>query len=329
MMSRILITGATGFIGSHLVDALLEKGHKVRVLARSSSLTESLNGKAIEVTKGDYGDIESLKKAVKDVDIIYHVAGVTKALDEKTYVEGNVTATENLLKATIEMNPMLERFLHVSSGAAAGPSPSAKEPIDETASPKPITLYGKTKLQAEEVCKRHFDKLPITIVRPSIIYGERDKDLLEHFKTVKSGIIPIFGIAEKKYDYLYVKDLTDAMIMAAKSEKTKGEIYFLSGKAHSWEEVGEAAKNALGKSFAIKLILPDWLSETVAAIVEDTNKAQGKISILNRDRARDGRERYWTFSTKKAEQQFNFTQKTSLEEGFRRTVNWYRQHRWI
>ncbi len=328
-MPRILVTGATGFIGSHLVDALLERGNTVRVLARANSTSEALKGKQIEVVKGDYSDIESLKKAVKDVDYIYHVAGVTKALDEKTYIEGNVIATENLLKATFEASPTVKRFLHVSSGAAAGPSPSAEEPIDETAPPKPVTLYGKTKLQAEEVCKRFYEKLPITIVRPSIIYGERDKDLLEHFKTVKSGIIPIFGTAEKKYDYLYVKDLIEGMIAAAESEKTNGEIYFLSGKAHNWEEVGEAAKKALGKSFAIKIIFPDWLSATVAAVVEDINKAQGKISILNRDRARDGKERYWTFSTKKAKRDFNFAQKTSLEEGFQRTVNWYRENYWI
>ncbi|MFQ3597125.1 MAG: NAD-dependent epimerase/dehydratase family protein [Chloroherpetonaceae bacterium] len=328
-MSKTLITGATGFIGSHLVDALLERGDEVRVLARASTLSESLKGKKIEVIKGDYGDIDSLKKAVKEVDFIYHVAGVTKALDEKTYIEGNIIATENLLKATIETNTTLKRFLHVSSGAAAGPSPSAEEPIDETAPPKPVTLYGKTKLQAEEVCSRFYEKLPITIVRPSIIYGERDKDLLEHFKTVKSGIIPIFGTVEKKYDYLYVKDLIDGMIAAAESENTKGEIYFLSGKAHSWEEVGETAKKALGKSFAVKLTLPDWLSSTVAAVVEDVNKARCKISILNRDRARDGKERYWTFSTKKAKRDFNFAQKTSLEEGFQRTVDWYQKNCWI
>lgn len=328
-MSKNLVTGATGFIGSHLVDALLEKGDEVRVLARSSHLSDFLKGKEIEVVRGDYGDIESLEKVVKNVDCIYHVAGVTKALDEKTYIDGNVTATENLLKATYKANPNLNRFLHVSSGAAAGPSPSAEQPIDETATPKPVTLYGKTKLQAEEACKRFFDKLPITIVRPSIIYGERDKDLLEHFKTVQSGVIPIFGFVDKKYDYLYVKDLIDGMIAAAESDKTKSEIYFLSGNAHSWEEVGEAAKKALGKSFAIKLVLPDWLSSAVAAVVEDVNKAQGKISILNRDRARDGKERYWTFSTKKAKRDFNFAQKTSLEEGFQRTVNWYRQKRWL
>ncbi len=328
-MSKILVTGATGFIGSHLVDALLEKGDSVRVLARTNSRSQSLKGKEIEVIKGDYGDIESLKKAVKDADYIYHVAGVTKALDEKTYIAGNVTATENLLQAAYNANPTLKRFLHVSSGAAAGPSPSAEDPIDETAPPKPVTLYGKTKLQAEEACKRFYDKLPITIVRPSIIYGERDKDLLEHFKTVNSGIIPIFGTVEKKYDYLYVKDLIEGMIAAAESEKTKGEIYFLSGKAHTWEEVGEAAKKALGKSFALKLTFPDWLSSAVAAMVEDINKAQGKISILNRDRARDGKERYWTFSTKKAQRDFNFAQKTSLEEGFQRTVKWYQANRWL
>ncbi len=328
-MPKSLVTGATGFIGSHLVDALLEKGHAVRVLARTNRPSEFLKDKKIEIIKGDYADIESLKKAVEDMDYIYHVAGVTKALDEKTYIQGNVVATEHLLRATLAANPTLKRFLHVSSGAAAGPSPSAEHPIDETAPPKPVTLYGKTKLQAEEVCKQFFHQLPITIVRPSIVYGERDKDLLEHFKAIKLGIMPIFGLSEKKYDYLYVKDLIDGMIAAAESDKTKGEIYFLSGTAHSWEEIGEAAKKALGKTFALKLILPDWLSATLAALVEEINKAQGKISILNRDRARDGKERYWTFSTKKAQRDFNFSPKTSLEEGFQRTVKWYQEKHWI
>ncbi|MCS6988896.1 MAG: NAD-dependent epimerase/dehydratase family protein [Chloroherpetonaceae bacterium] len=328
-MSKALVTGATGFIGSHLVDALLERGDCVRALMRSASLAETLKEKKVELVKGDYRDLASLKEAVAGVDYVYHVAGVTKALDEKTYVEGNVVATENLLIATLEANPNLKRFLHVSSGAAAGSSPSADNPIDESAPPKPVTLYGKTKLQAEEVCKRFFDKLPITIVRPSIIYGERDKDLLEHFKTVQSGVVPIFGFGEKKYDYLYVKDLIEGMIAAAESDKTKGEIYFLSGKAHSWEEVGEAAKRALGKSFALKLVFPDWLSYAVAAVVEDINKARGKISILNRDRARDGKERYWTFSTKKAERDFGFAPKTSLQDGFKRTVKWYREQGWL
>lgn len=328
-MTTALVTGATGFIGSHLVDALLERGYRVRALMRSASSAEWLKEKNIELVKGDYGDLASLERAVAGMDYIYHVAGVTKALDEQTYVKGNVEATERLLQATLVANPTLKRFLHVSSGAAAGPSPSAETPIDETAPPRPITLYGKTKLQAEDVCKRFFDQLPITIVRPSIIYGERDKDLLEHFKTVQSGIIPIFGLGEKKYDYLYVKDLVEGIVAAAESEKTKGEIYFLSGKPHSWEEVGEAAKRALGKSFALKIVFPDWLSFAVAALVEDINKAQGKISILNRDRARDGSARYWTFSTKKAERDFGFAPKTPLQEGFERTVKWYREQGWL
>ncbi len=329
-MSSVLITGATGFIGSWLTEALLHRGLHVRALVRSSSSADNLNGLDVELVKGDYADIQSLRKAVEGVEYIYHVAGVTKALDEKTYIAGNVTATENLLQAACDAAPTLKRFLHVSSGAAVGPSPALDKPVDETAPCKPITLYGRTKFMAEEVCKKFALRLPLTIVRPSIIYGPRDKDLLEHFKAVKSGIVPVFGWdVEKRYDYLYVHDLVVGIIAAAESPKARGEVYFLSGAAHSWEEVGEAAKKALGKSFAIKVRLPDSVVYAVAALAEDIGKARGKISILNRDRARDGEQTYWIFSTEKARRDLGFDPQTSLDEGFRQTVAWYREHKWL
>ncbi|MDX2129581.1 MAG: NAD-dependent epimerase/dehydratase family protein [Chloroherpetonaceae bacterium] len=330
MPTTALITGATGFIGSWLAEALLAKRFKVKALIRSVSSKENLMGTSMEFVKADYDDLSSLEAAVEDAHYIFHVAGVTKALSAAEYHKGNVIATENLLKAAKNSGKNLKKFIHISSGAAAGPSSSAERPIDETAECFPVTLYGKSKRDAEIACIKMMKELPITVLRPSIIYGPRDKDLLEHFKTVKAGFVPIFGVGvEKKYDYLYVEDLIEGIVAAAESSKTSGEIYFLSGDAHSWREVGETAKKVLGKSFTISLPLPDVVSYGVAAVVEDFNRWQGKISILNRDRARDGAQRFWTFSTVKAKRDFGFIPKTSLEKGFIKTVNWYKEKGWL
>jgi dihydroflavonol-4-reductase len=334
-MATVLVTGASGFIGSWVVEQLLKKGDTVRTLARRVSAAENLagltaQGLTVQTVLGDYTDLNSLRKAVEGADYIYHVAGVTKALDEQTYISGNVTATENLLRAVHEANPSLKKFLHVSSGAACGPSPTFENPIDETAVCKPVTLYGKTKRMAETVCETFFDAVPVTVVRPCIVYGERDKDLLEHFKAVKSGIIPVFGFGvTKRYDYVYVNDLVAGMIAAAEHSGTASQYYFLSGSPHTWEEVGDTAKAALQKSIALKIVLPDWLSYAVAALSEDFNKSRGKISILNRDRARDGEQRYWTFSSEKAKHTFNYQTPTSLRDGFEKTVKWYREKKWL
>ena len=208
-----LVTGASGFIGSHLVEALLARGARVRVLLRKSSSREWLSGLQIESVIGDLFSPAPLREAVRDVDYIYHSAGVTKARTPAEYFKGNTLGTKNLLAAVREINPGLKRFVQISSQAAVGPSPSST-PIDETVVAHPITNYGRSKWAAEEECHAQASAFPITIVRPPVVFGPRDKDVFEFFRTVSRGLQPMVGFSDKQVSMVHVADLVRGFILA-------------------------------------------------------------------------------------------------------------------
>ncbi|MEO8168133.1 MAG: NAD-dependent epimerase/dehydratase family protein, partial [bacterium] len=239
---NVLVTGGTGFVGSHLVDLLLEKNYSVRCLIRKTSDTHWLQNKLVEFVYGDLFDEPALRAAVGGVDYIYHSAGVTKAKTKEEYFRGNATGTRNILNAAIEANPTLKRFVHVSSQAAVGPSIS-KTPIDERHSPHPITTYGRSKLQAEEECLKVMDRIPITITRPPAVFGQRDKDVFEFFNTMSKGLQPMVGFEEKYVSLIHVTDLVRGIVLAGESSSSAGETYFITSKdVYGWKEVGETTR---------------------------------------------------------------------------------------
>lgn len=331
MSKTILVTGATGFIGSWLAEKLIKRGDTVRALVRPSSDKTNLAGMNIEYVNGDYKNVASLRKAVEGVDEIYHVAGVTKAKDEQGYIDGNVTATENLLQAALEANPSLKRFLHTSSGTVTGPAATAEKPVDETAVCKPLTTYGRTKLMAEDVCHRYSGKLPVTIVRPPAVYGERDRDVLEFFRTVKNGLQPMVGFGiTKRISLVHASDLTDGMMLACDAPNAAGQIYFISSeKTYTWHDVGEAASKALGKSFVLKLKLPEWAVFGIATVAESMSGWSDKPALINREKAIDMVQNFWTFSTEKAMRDLGYREHLTLETGIRQTVEWYVKNKWL
>lgn len=331
MSTLALVTGATGFVGSWLVELLLQRGYRVRALTRSSSSMDNLSGLDIEYVIADYAKPDTLRRAVEGVEFVFHSAALTKARSEQEFYRANVEATENLLSAVKQAAPTLKRFLHISTQAAVGPSPAADKPVDETAPCRPLTMYGRTKLQAELVCQKFMSDLPITIVRPSVVYGPRDKDMLEFFRAVKRGIMPKFGFGvEKRLNVVYVRDLVHGILLAAEHSQSIGETYFISSEqSYTWDEIGRAAKAALGKSFVLTLTLPDWLVYGVAAVNETVSTVQGKVSIINREKAIEGAQRYWTCSIEKAKTQLGYTPETPLEVGVAETIRWAEKAGWL
>lgn len=210
---RVLITGATGFIGSHLAEIFHSNGHKVRCLIRRTSDLHWIRHLPNEYAYGDLFDRDALEAAVADVDHVYHLAGITKARTKEEYYRGNHLATKNLLATVLEHRPGLGRFVHVSSQAAVGPS-SPGSPIDEATPFHPITTYGRSKMEAEKECLRLADRLPITIVRPPAVYGPRDKDVFEFFNTMSKGLQPMVGFGEKVVSLIHVRDLVDGIVLA-------------------------------------------------------------------------------------------------------------------
>lgn len=325
---KVFLTGATGFVGSLLAEKLLEKGYEVRCLVRKQSNLRWIADLNIECHYGSLFDKDSLLRGIKDCEYVYHVAGTTKARTEKEYFDSNLGGVINLFDACVESGLPIKRFLHVSSQAAVGPSPTIV-PIDETHPANPLTYYGRSKLAGEEYIRERMDKLPVTIVRPPAVYGQRDTDVLDFFKTVKNGIVPQLGGTEKYLSLIHVKDLVRGIIMAAESENTIGKTYFLtSRKPYSWEDVARTTLNVLGKK-GIKVPVPVTLMRGVAMVSEGIAALTKKPTIVNNQKIIEMKQDYWTCSPEKAREEFGFESEISLEDGIRETLTWYKDHNWM
>lgn len=327
-MARAFITGATGFIGSHLVDQLLKKNYEIKCLVRKTSNLKWLKDKPVELIYGDLFDKEALTPALKDTDYVYHIAGVTFAKKKEEFYKGNVDATKSLLEICLAANPELKKFIHISSQAAAGPSFDGK-PIDETKDYHPITTYGKSKMEAEKIVRSYFDKLNCTVVRPPAVYGPRDYAIFEYFKAMNRGLQPLIGFENKLISLIHAVDLVDGIILAGESDKAKSNIYFISsGKFYNWRDVGEITQRLLGKK-SLKIVIPHFAVHVVGFFSEVFGYMSTKPVILNREKVKDITQAYWICSVEKAKQDFGFKEKFTLEEGFKNTIDWYRENKWL
>ncbi len=328
MKNISVVTGASGFVGSHLVDYLIQKGDEVHCIVRKTSSLKWLKGKDVTIHNSGLFDKEGLKKILKDVDYLYHVAGVVKAKKEEDYFNGNVETTRNLLDAVLEVAPNIKRVLIVSSQTASGPS-KLGNPVNEATPTNPITTYGRSKVAQEELVKTYMDKLPITIVRPPAIYGDRDTEIYLVFKTYKQGLMTLVGFNYKEVSIIYVKDLVHGIYLAATAEIAKGEIYFISSKEfYNWPQIGEIIHKAMGKK-ALNLRLPHFLVYTVATFAQFFSIFSSKPATFNLEKARDFVQEAWTCDTTKAQNDLRFTEKYTLEEGMKATIDWYRKEKWL
>jgi dihydroflavonol-4-reductase len=325
---KTLITGATGFIGSHLAELLVTKGHTVRCLVRKTSDIRWLKDISIEYVYGDLFDDDALKDAVTGVDYVYHSAGVTKAKKPEEYFRGNSTGTHNLLQAVHRHTPGIRRFVQISSQTAVGPSPTPR-PITEDVDPRPITTYGKSKLKAEQECIAMMPRIPITIVRPPAVFGQRDKDVFEFFNTMSKGLQPMVGFSEKYVSLIHVSDLVRGIVMAAESDRSMGQVYFISSRdVYGWKEVGEITRSILGRR-ALRLRIPEAGVYMIATFAEFFALFSSKPALINYEKARDMVQDYWTCDSSKAMRDFGYQQKITLEEGIRVTVEWYKAQGWL
>ncbi|MBN1446323.1 MAG: NAD-dependent epimerase/dehydratase family protein [Bacteroidetes bacterium] len=323
------ITGGTGFIGSHLVDRLLEQGHQLRVLVRKTSNLRWLQGKNVQLVEGDIRDAATLGDFIRDADYVYHIAGVVKARDRAGYFDGNVKATENMLEAVRRFAPNLRRFLYVSSQTAAGPASSLDRPIREDDQPHPITTYGESKVAAEHAVHAVRENIPWTIVRPPAMYGPRDTEIFIYFQAIARGLNSMIGFDDKRLSLLHCDDLVRGMILAAESENSIGGTYFISSEEfYSWPQVGRITAGILGSRY-LTVRLPHSMVYSVAGIAQFVAGLQKKPATLNLEKARDITQRYWICDVSKAKRDLGYRQEVSIEEGIRGTVEWYRRQGWL
>ncbi|MHB9012522.1 MAG: NAD-dependent epimerase/dehydratase family protein [Ignavibacteriaceae bacterium] len=323
-----LVTGASGFVGSHLVDYLLNKGFKVRCIIRKTSSLKWLEGKPVELFDCGLDDKEGLRKAFYGVDYVFHVAGVVKSKTPEGYFLGNVETTRNLLEVAVEFKNMIKKFLVVSSQTVSGPSLDGN-PVDENKICLPITTYGRSKLAEEELAKEYMTRLPITICRSPAVYGERDTEILIFFKTFNSGLMTTIGSGKKLISLIHVLDLVEGFYLSALSEKSAGQIYFISSeKYYSWQEIGEVTSKVLNKK-PFKVKVPHSVVYFIAAIAQFFAMFSSKPATLNIEKAKDITQAYWICNTGKAVNELGYHQKISIEEGIRRTCDWYKKEGWI
>lgn len=324
-----VVTGASGFVGSHLADLLKEKGYHVRCLLRKTSNRKWLEGKGFEFFDTGLFDKEGMRKAFEGASYIYHVAGVVKAKQPEGYFRGNVDTTRNILETALDFKDSLKRVLIVSSQTAVGPSYTEDSPVDETTEPHPITTYGRSKLEQERTAQSFMDRLPITICRAPAVYGERDTEIFIFFQTYKKGLMTTIGTDRKLVSLIHVTDLVEGFRLAAESEKAAGQTYFISSERfYTWDEIGDITGEVFGKK-SFQVGVPHPIVFGIAGVAELFSNFSSKPATLNIEKARDITQTYWTCSTKKAMDDFGYRQNIDIREGVRRTVAWYKQMGWI
>jgi dihydroflavonol-4-reductase len=321
---RALVSGSSGFIGSHLVETLKKRGYSVTCLIRKTSNLDWLKGLDVEFVYGDCTEKETLYKAVKGADYVYHLAGVVRAVDRETYYRVNFLGTKNLLEVCNETNPNMKKFVYLSTQAAVGPfDPEAKGDCH------PITDYGKSKLKGEMAVNSFRDRLPVLTIRTTAIYGPRDKDIYTYFKFLKKGLRPVPGNVDGDINLLYVGDLIEGMILAAENESSSGETYFLADeKSYSWEEASDKAARALGVK-AINVRIPRWMILTSAFLSELSSGITNKPPLLDRQKAKEILHDGWFCDITEARERLGFKPRVSLEEGLKITASWYKEKGWL
>lgn len=322
-----LVTGASGFVGSHIVDELLRQGARVRCLLRPTSSRRWLEGKEVGFAGGDVCHPEGLDAAVAGADWIIHAAGLTHAPNAAEFHRANVLGTELILAAALRASPAPRRFVYISSQAAAGPSRNGA-PVTEAMEPRPVSTYGNTKLAGETLVMRAADRLPVVSIRPPAVYGPREKALLRYFRAVKCHIRPHLG-GPKRFSLVYAEDLARAVWAALAQEPAVGKIYFVAGpELTSYEEVGSAITRAMG-TWAVRVKVPGFLLQAGALAGELVGAVTRTEPFLSREKIHEITAGDWIISSQKIRAELGWAPAVSLDQGARDTALWYRNAGWV
>jgi len=329
-INSVLITGADGFIGSNLVDYLVSQDVKVKCLVYFDTQINWIKnqGKNIEIIKGDILDLDSLYTIVQGVDIVFHLAGIVKSLHKKKFFDVNVKGTENLLKAIVKTNPDLSRFLFMSSQAAAGPSCNGDALTEEKVC-NPVSIYGRSKQEAEKVVLSYQPTIPVTIIRPAAVYGPRDKDFLFVFDLINRGIMPFLGFKERFLNFCYVDDLIKAAVLASLHNNSRGQTYFIhSDQKVSLNQFIRTIVQGFQKR-VVKLPVPFSLFKIYFLCNEFYADLLGDDAVFTRDKYKELSQPNWLCSIEKAKTEIGYKPDFILEQGISHSIEWYKKQGWI
>ncbi len=326
--STVLVTGASGFIGGHIVQSLLDKKCNVHCLVRRSSDLRWLDRTRVKLHFGDLADPLFLDDFLNQIDYVFHCAGLTQAKSRKEYFRVNADACQNLYEKCSDAGKNLKKIVHLSSLAAVGPAlPNA--PVNEATPCKPVTFYGKSKLAGEKIAGRFSSSLPITILRPPVVYGPRETNFFTFLKGITKGWNVKMGSSQRVLSLIYVQDLVDAMLKAAVCPTESGNAYFITdGNSYSWDLVVKTASNLLNVK-PRTLRIPDSLLIFIGLFLEFISIYRTTPPLLDSQRMIDIRQSTWTASSQKFFDDCKFDPQYDLQKGLEETLNWYKEHQWL
>ncbi|MBI5388641.1 MAG: NAD(P)-dependent oxidoreductase [Verrucomicrobia bacterium] len=326
---KVLLTGASGFVGSHILDTLCERGIPTAVLLRPTSQRNFIERQLqrVEVRLGSIDDPASLHEALREVTHIIHCAGATKALRAAEFYEVNQTGTRNVVEAVNAQRGQVQRLVHISSLAAAGPALPG-QPARESDPPQPVSEYGRSKLAGErEVtgqCQADF-----VVLRPPAVYGPRDGEFLRLFKAVKSHLRPRFGGGRQALSFVFVKDLADTAVAVLTAPAAARQTYFVAAQEIATaRELTEEIAVQMGV-WTLPLPLPTALLWPVCAVQELLSRLTGKPNVLSRQKYAELRAPAWTCDASKLRRELGLECRTNLKAGLGTTQSWYREQGWL
>ncbi len=338
-MANVLITGATGFVGGHLAEALVARGNRVRCLVRSTSATALLEQAQVEIVRAGLDDGDAVHRALHGIDAVYHVAGALaeRRPGELHRVNAQLTSNLALACASRESPPT---FVLVSSVAAAGPTRrgEVRQPADP---PNPISQYGRSKYEGEKHVAAHAANMPVTIVRPGVVLGERDRASLAIFKTIRYWRFhPVLGLRTPPLSVIHVADLVELLIRAARqgrrvspepdsSEPGRGCYFACLDQYPTYAELGRMVRREINRPFAPVLPIPKPAAMAVAATNQGMARLGLGIPLLSLDKVAEAAAASWACSPSETFRDLEFTPTVSLQERLRQTAAWYREAKWL
>ncbi len=325
--NRVLITGGTGFVGSHLLETLAPHPFRLRALVRKADDAARLSARGVECIRGDMSDTAALTRAVADVDVVFHIAAVTKAPTGAVYERVNGQGTRALIAAIRATPSCPRRFVYLSSLAAVGPARDGK-PVRVDDQPRPLTAYGRSKLAGELACRALMNETEVVILRAPVVYGPRDRDFFLLFQLAMRGILLMPRGVEGLLQLIHVHDLVDALIRAATLAKVAGIYHIAEARSYSRAELVVGIARALRRPVRTVRV-PHWLVRLAASCSELGATMRGRTTIFNRDKVQELLAPGWLCETAAARQDLSFEARIPLSEGLTCTVAWYREQGWL
>lgn len=334
---KILVTGASGFIGSFIVEEGLSRGYEVWAGIRGSSSRKFLGDGRISFIELDFSSIARLKEQLAAFrqehggwDYIVHAAGVTKCLDKKDFFKVNYEGTRNFIDALAALGMSPRKFIYLSSLSVFGPVREKQpyEPIMESDTPCPNTAYGESKLLSEKYIKENAP-FPYVILRPTGVYGPRERDYYKMAVSIKKHVDFSVGYRPQVITFIYVKDLVKAIYMSMES-RVENRCYFVSEPCgYSSRAFSDFIQKELGIKRVLHIKAPVWLLKVISCCAEWFSHISGKPGTLNSDKYRIMKQRNWLCDTLPIEKELGFTADYPLADGTRETVKWYKQEKWL